>query len=1748
MASKGKGIAKDSPSGKRKLRDDNTSSAARKRRDRNVLQFFEDVAPEVGGESDDSDFFDDLMDMEENLGTLPTFKNDDAKAQDIPFFPKEEEMNEEEFDRMMEEVYNRAPGLGAFADENYENKNSTGRNPPAQSAKETISLWKVKCMVGRERQSVFCLMQKFVDLHSFGNKLQIKSAFCVEHVKGFIYVEAPRQYDLIEACKGITGIYSTRVASVPENDISQLLTVRSRVSEVTVGTMARVKNGKYKGDLAQIIAVNNARKRATVKLVPRIDLQAMAEKFGGGAAAKKTVNPAPRLINPSELAEFRPLMQFRRDRETGKLFEFLDGMMLKDGYLYKKISLDSLNCWGVMPSEDELLKFKPSESNESNDLEWLSQLYGEKKKKKKVVTTEKGGGKGEGSSGSSSMSSFGDHDLVCFGRKDFGMILGTSEKDDSYKILKDGPDGSVVVNVQRKELKSGALDAKFTAADHNGKIISVSDNVKVLEGSLKDKQGIVKHVYRHTLFVYDENEVDNDGYFCCKSNMCEKIKMSYDAPGGKEDDKGFSGFEDFSSSPKSPLSPKKSWAEKETGREYNRDDRADGMFSIGQTLRIRVGPLKGYLCRVIAVRKRDVTVKLDSQQKVLTVRSDFLSEVQRKSSAAAPLSEDPLKPFDILGNEGGSQDWIGGGGSSAGGDGWNSAAPSSESPWPSFPESGTSNGPGSSSTNPFGSDAINDEDSPWISKSTPEASTSWGAAKSSVDTANDGQASGWGKGDSKTCSDGNASGAWGKTVAPSGHSAGFTDSESGGWKKNQSANFGDDKTPAETAADRWGSKSRSSGSWGDQNASTTVSEVQPAGKGNAGAWNEGTAQDESGGWGKPKNFGDVGSSAWNKSTAGDRDGENDSWNKPKPSSHDGSVGKKEWGQGNEASDNGNKWQSSRSDGGKKWGSNEAEPEGGSSWNTSKSSDVVSASWKDKPDSSSLTAPKGDQWAGGWDKQHSSNNTKASDDNSPWNKKSVESGKDGEIKNQGSGWNVGKTSGGDSASGWGQTSKEAGLSDQAGSWGSNWKKNSGAGNEDSSSAKKSSWGSGGGNSNWGEKSNWNSGNEFNATTGGAEAQTDVSNDTSSYGSWKPESSDRGGYRGRGGFRGRGERGRFGGRGRSDRGGFGRGGSDRGGFGGRGRGRWNSEGGSNDGENKGWSAGGGNDNKGWSSGGGSDSKGWSSGGGGSDIKGWGNGGGGSDNKGWSSGGDGSDNKGWSSGGSGGDNKGWSTGGEGGGDSKGWGSSGGGSSDNKGWSSGSGVGGHDNKGWGSGGGGSSDNKGWSSGGSGVAGGDNKGWGSGGGGSDNKGWNSGGESGVDGGDNKGWGSGGGGNNKGWSSGGGSGGGGDGTGDKGWSSGGGGNNKGWGGGGESGDNKGWSSGGSREWEKSGSDGGGFGGRGRGRWSSGSGSNDGDSGSGGWSGGGGDREKFGSERGGGGFRGRGRGRWNQEGGSYDGDNGGRRGGYGGRGRGRWNQENGSNEGGDNGGRGGFGGRGRGRWNQDDGGSGGWSGGGGRGGFGGRGRGRRNQDGSNESNNDDKPASWSAGSGNSGGWSSSGGAGSWNQGGDEKNEQQHSWKSSNDGGQGSGWKEPSGNDHNNWKSSGSSGAGNSSGWNNSTAAKEMEESGGQNSWSQSTKTDSQGGGWQKSASSWNAGTENQTATKDVSSGSKDGGWGKSVEPSTLDKEKANVGAQGGAAGWEKPTSSWNTEQSRGENNSGGGGGAWGKSSSAGEGKSSSGWGS
>ncbi|CAK7325384.1 unnamed protein product [Dovyalis caffra] len=913
IACPGKGKAVATGGGKRKhggggSGDDDKTGGGKRRG-----TFFEDAADVGDYESDDSDLNFDIEDfMDEEYDVELKVKNDPPKSQGFPIVPKEEVMDEEEFDKMMEERYKNNPRF-RYAEDADEAKTSMERNSLHSSAKDP-TIWKVKCMVGRERHSAFCLMQKFVDLKSLGAKLQIISAFAIDHVKGFIYIEADKQIDIIEACKGLCSIYSSRVAPVPKNEVSHLLSIRKSCNQVTEGMWARVKNGNYKGDLAQIVAVNDVRKRATVKLIPRIDMQALAQKFGGGLANKKAAIPAPRLISSSELEEFRPLIQYRRDRDTGKMFEVLDGLMLKDGYLYKRVSIDSLSCLGVKPSEDELLKFKPSENNESENSEWLAQIYVGPKKKRIIGNEKAGGDKGESSS-ASGHNRFELYDLVCFGRKDFGLIVGM-EKDDFYKILKHGPEKPDVVTVALRDLKNGPTDMKFTALDHHKKTISVNDTVKVLEGPLKDRQGIAKQIYRGIIFIYDQNETEDGGYLCSKAQMCEKIKLSFDAFCGKDGESGSLGFEDFPSSPKSPSSPKRPWQARENNRDFNQRDK-DGLFFIGQTLRIRVGPLKGYLCQVLAIRYSDVTVKLASKQKVLTVKSEHLSEVRAKSSAVS-VSDDPgsnsFKPFDLLGTDGGSGGWTGGAGTSAEGDGWNTGGLTTESVlvivdakckyeakpvrlqledlnfvdlWnlTSWPSSGATLQPEINPVNPSSSaDNELNKDDAWGSRATANQSSSWGAAA----------ADSWNKAASNIGSSSGASVGWGKATLPNEDPAGFSRGSGDNWGQG---NLRAEKSliDAGTAWEKGKTViENQTSSWGD--AATGKNQVDSWGKGNDAV--------EAGSWEKNKSSGTEEDSWGNKSTGNEQKSQDgDTWGKAAENQEKGTAQNGSWGKAAE------KWES-----------------------------------------------------------------------------------------------------------------------------------------------------------------------------------------------------------------------------------------------------------------------------------------------------------------------------------------------------------------------------------------------------------------------------------------------------------------------------------------------------------------------------------------------------------------------------------------------------------------------------------------------------------------------------------------------------------------------------------------------------------------------------------------------------------------------------------------------------------------------
>ncbi|ONM19784.1 4-alpha-glucanotransferase DPE2 [Zea mays] len=73
----------------------------------------------------------------------------------------------------------------------------------------------------------------------------------------------------------------------------------------------------------------NAVAPAPPSLAPRV--------LGGAVSLKEATVPTPRLISSQELEFFRPHIEIKRDRQTSEVFEVLDGLMFKDGFLYKKL-------------------------------------------------------------------------------------------------------------------------------------------------------------------------------------------------------------------------------------------------------------------------------------------------------------------------------------------------------------------------------------------------------------------------------------------------------------------------------------------------------------------------------------------------------------------------------------------------------------------------------------------------------------------------------------------------------------------------------------------------------------------------------------------------------------------------------------------------------------------------------------------------------------------------------------------------------------------------------------------------------------------------------------------------------------------------------------------------------------------------------------------------------------------------------------------------------------------------------------------------------------------------------------------------------------------------------------------------------------------------------------------------------------------------------------------------------------------
>ncbi|CAA0809969.1 Putative transcription elongation factor SPT5 homolog 1 [Striga hermonthica] len=326
-----------------------------KRRRKSVSDFFEEEAHEDSDGEEEEDEYEGEEDfIDSGDGTPHEDDRRDNRHSPIPLNVRYEEEEEdiEEMERRILERYSNDSKVEYGGDEGPAYREQPGPLPSLFGPK----MWLVKCKIGCERELAIRLMQKSIDV---GSEMKIFSAIALDHLKGFIYVEAKKEVHVKEAVTGMQNIYPRNMLFVPMHEMTDVLSVQSEALDISSNIWVRVKTGMYQGDLAKVVIVDSGRQRAKVKLIPRIDMQALADKMEGRQVPrKKSFIPPARLMNINEARALDIHVERKRDQATGDYFDKIGGLMFKNGFLYKSFSLKSLVTNKVQPTFDEVEKFR----------------------------------------------------------------------------------------------------------------------------------------------------------------------------------------------------------------------------------------------------------------------------------------------------------------------------------------------------------------------------------------------------------------------------------------------------------------------------------------------------------------------------------------------------------------------------------------------------------------------------------------------------------------------------------------------------------------------------------------------------------------------------------------------------------------------------------------------------------------------------------------------------------------------------------------------------------------------------------------------------------------------------------------------------------------------------------------------------------------------------------------------------------------------------------------------------------------------------------------------------------------------------------------------------------------------------------------------------------------------------------------------------------------------------------------------
>lgn len=241
------------------------------------------------------------------------------------------------------------------------------------------TIWGVRVKPGKEMEVVYGITKRYEDRRQTKSPLGICSAF--ERggtMAGYIYVEARRQADVLEACENISFCYPhSKMILIPINEMPDLLRV-TKSKTLEPGNYVRMKRPPlYAGDLAEVVGVEQNGIEVDVRLVPRLDY-GLNEDVNGPANAQKRnrfgkpiqMGPRPpqRLFNEAEAKKKH--MKFLSSISTlGKRAWNYRGENYEDGFLIKQVRINWLQVDDVNPTLEEVTKFATGAEDGTDSLD-----------------------------------------------------------------------------------------------------------------------------------------------------------------------------------------------------------------------------------------------------------------------------------------------------------------------------------------------------------------------------------------------------------------------------------------------------------------------------------------------------------------------------------------------------------------------------------------------------------------------------------------------------------------------------------------------------------------------------------------------------------------------------------------------------------------------------------------------------------------------------------------------------------------------------------------------------------------------------------------------------------------------------------------------------------------------------------------------------------------------------------------------------------------------------------------------------------------------------------------------------------------------------------------------------------------------------------------------------------------------------------------------------------------------------------